>query len=232
MSTPQIHDLATIRILAGLAPADRRDFEMSCRWRRFSPNEQIIDQEDESRDVYFITRGRVRIVSFTVSGKEVALEDLVEGDYFGELAAIDGRPRSTSVLAVEDSDVAKIAAERFLRVLEKHPQVALNVMKNLANIIRSSTARIIDLSTLGANNRVHGELLRQARTAEERQDNTAILKPIPVHSDMASRASTTRETVARVLSDLTKKGIVKREKDSLVICDVSQLEDMVEEVRG
>jgi predicted transcriptional regulator len=49
---------------------------------------------------------------------------------------------------------------------------------------------------------------------------------------MASRASTTRETLARVLSDLSKKGIVKREKDSLVICDVMALENMMEEVRG
>ncbi len=231
MSTPQVHDLANISILADLTPEERRDFEMSCRWRRFSPDEQIIDQHEETRDVYFITRGRVRVVSFTLSGKEVALEDLLSGSYFGELAALDGKPRSTTVLAVEDSDIAKISGERFIRVMEKHPQVALKVMRNMAGIIRTSTARIIDLSTLGANNRVHGELLRQARAVSS-DSNTAILKPIPVHSDMASRASTTRETVARVLSDLTKKGIVKREKDSLVICDVETLEEMVEDVRG
>ncbi len=231
MSTPQVHDLANISILADLTPEERRDFEMSCRWRRFSPDEQIIDQHEETRDVYFITRGRVRVVSFTLSGKEVALEDLLSGSYFGELAALDGKPRSTTVLAVEESDIAKISGERFIRVMEKHPQVALKVMRNMAGIIRTSTARIIDLSTLGANNRVHGELLRQARAVSS-DSNTAILKPIPVHSDMASRASTTRETVARVLSDLTKKGIVKREKDSLVICDVETLEEMVEDVRG
>jgi CRP/FNR family transcriptional regulator, cyclic AMP receptor protein len=105
------------------------------------------------------------------------------------------------------------------------------VMANLAAVIRTSTDRIVDLTTLGANNRVHGELLRQAASSAT-DDNTATIKPIPVHSDMASRASTTRETVARVLSDLAKKGIVKREKDSLVICDVMALEDMVDEVRG
>ena len=231
MSTPQVHDLANIGILADLTPEERRDFEMSCRWLRFSPDEQTISQQEESRDVYFITRGRVRVVSFTFSGKEVALEDLLAGAYFGELAALDGKPRSTSVLAVEDSDIAKISGERSLRVLEKHPQVALKVMRNMAGIIRTSTARIIDLSTLGANNRVHGELLRQARAVSS-DGNTAVLKPIPVHSDMASRASTTRETVARVLSDLSRKGIVKREKESLVICDVETLEEMVEDVRG
>jgi CRP/FNR family cyclic AMP-dependent transcriptional regulator len=170
-------------------------------------------------------------VSFILSGKEVALEDLLSGSYFGELAALDGKPRSTRVLAVEDSDIAEISGECFIRVLEKHPQVALKVMRNMASIIFTSTARIIDLSTFGANNRVHGELLPQARAVSS-DDNMAILKPIPVQSDMASRASTTRETVARVLSDLTKKGIVRPKKDSLVICDVETLEEMVEDVRG
>jgi len=231
LSAPEKHDLASIEILADLDENQRRDFEKSSRWRRFASDEQIIDQQSDSRDVYFIASGRVRVVNFTLSGKEVALEDLGAGQYFGELAAIDGRPRSSTVVALEDSDIAKMSPERFLAVMKMYPDVALKVMANLAAVIRTSTDRIVDLTTLGANNRVHGELLRQAASSAT-DDNTATIKPIPVHSDMASRASTTRETVARVLSDLAKKGIVKREKDSLVICDVMALEDMVDEVRG
>jgi DNA-binding transcriptional regulator YhcF (GntR family) len=105
------------------------------------------------------------------------------------------------------------------------------VLRNMAGIIRASTERIVDLSTLGANNRVHGELLRQARNGK-RQDNVSTIQPIPVHSEMASRASTTRETVARVVSELTKMGILKREKNALLVCDFDRLEQMVEEVRG
>ena len=198
MSVPETHDLAGIVILEGLNEDQLRDFEKSCRWRRFAPDEQIVDQQSDSNDVYFITRGRVRVVNFTYSGKEVALEDLTAGQYFGELAAIDGRPRSSSVVALEDSDIAKMSPERFVAVMKMYPDVGLKVMRNMAGIIRTATERIVDLSTLGAN----------------------------------SRASTTRETVARVLSDLAKKGIVKREKDSLVVCDVMALENMVDEVRG
>jgi CRP/FNR family transcriptional regulator, cyclic AMP receptor protein len=231
LSAPETHNLAGINILADLNEDQLRDFERSCRWRRFAPDEQIVDQQADSNDVYFITRGRVRVVNFTYSGKEVALEGLNEGQYFGELAAIDGRPRSSSVVAIEDSDIAKMTPERFIAVMKMYPDVGLNVMRNLASVIRTSTERIVDLSTLGANSRVHGELLRQAALSSS-DDNSAIIKPIPVHSDMASRASTTRETVARVLSDLAKKGIVKREKDSLVICDILALENLVDEVRG
>ena len=115
--------------------------------------------------------------------------------------------------------------------MRTYPAVALAVMSTLAKVIRTSTERIVDLSTLGANNRVHGELLRQARTAK-REDNVAIIRPIPVHGEMASRASTTRETVARVISDLTRQGLVKRERDALIVTDYAALENLVDEVRG
>jgi CRP-like cAMP-binding protein len=231
VAIPQQHDLSNIRALVDLTDEQRRDFEMSCRWRRFAAGEQILDQMDETRDVYFITHGRVRIVNFTVQGKEVTLDDFGEGDYFGELAAFDGRPRSSSVIALETSDIAKMSPERFLKLIQSYPQLSLRVLRNMAGIIRASTERIVDLSTLGANNRVHGELLRQARNGK-RQDNVSTIQPIPVHSEMASRASTTRETVARVVSELTKMGILKREKNALLVCDFDRLEQMVEEVRG
>jgi len=68
--------------------------------------------------------------------------------------------------------------------------------------------------------------------AKSGQGNAAILKPIPVHGDIASRVSTTRETVARVLNDLARQGIVERTKDALVVHDISQLEHLVEESQG
>lgn len=220
-----------IEILSSLSTEARRDFEKSCRWRRFQAPEQIIDQENEDRDVYFLASGKVRVLNFTLQGREVTLEELVAGTYFGELAALDGRPRSASVMALEPSDVAKMAPARFLKLLEMHPTVALKVMVNLAAVIRASTERIIDLSTLSANDRVHGELLRRAATGM-RENGQVVVTPIPVHSDMASRAGTTRETVARVLNELARKGIVRREKDALVIRDEAALREMVEEVRG
>ncbi len=89
----------------------------------------------------------------------------------------------------------------------------------------------MDLSTLAANNRVHADLLRLAR-ANPDGENQAVISPIPVHGDVASRVSTTRETVARVMNDLARQNLVKREKNKLVVLDVEALEDIVEEVKG
>ena len=89
----------------------------------------------------------------------------------------------------------------------------------------------MDLSTLGANNRVHAELLRLAKPGIK-EANTAEISPIPIHGDIASRVSTTRETVARVFSDLTREGILRRDQDTLIILDIDTLTDIVETVRG
>ncbi|NKB48964.1 MAG: helix-turn-helix domain-containing protein, partial [Alphaproteobacteria bacterium] len=112
-----------------------------------------------------------------------------------------------------------------------HPEMAIEVLRELAQFVRVSTNRIMELSTLGAHNRVHSEILREARALAGADDNSARISPIPVHADIASRVSTTRETVARVLSDLAKQGVVKREKNALVVTDLEQLEKIVNEVR-
>ena len=153
------------------------------------------------------------------------------GKYFGELAALDGEPRSANVVALENTVAAYLSQEGFHDMLLTYPQVTVRLLKNMAKIVRNSTDRILDLSTLGANNRVHVELLRLAGSNIQ-DDNTASISPIPIHGDIASRVSTTRETVARVFSDLTRDGILQRDRDALIILDVEQLNDIVEQVRG
>ncbi len=232
MSDTPLHTLDHIEMLRGLPDDLKAEVVRLCRWKRYAPQEQIIDRESDSRDVYFVVQGCVRIVIYSASGRELTLDDLLTGAFFGELAAIDGLPRSASVMAVQDTVIASLPADQFLRLLHDYPEMATRVMRRLAAIVRTATERIIDLSTLGANNRVHAELLRQARAAEMDEDGAAVIKPIPVHGDVASRVSTTRETVARVMNDLARSGIVRRDRDALLVLDVGKLEDMVESVRG
>jgi CRP/FNR family cyclic AMP-dependent transcriptional regulator len=223
--------LDTVRLLASLTPTDRAAIARQCRWRRYTADEQIIDQMSDTRDVCLIVEGRVQVVLYSVSGREITFDDVEAGGHFGELAAIDGQPRSASVIALTDTLVAFMSPRLFQDIVTNHPKIALNVMQRLAAIVRSNTGRIMDLSTLGANNRVHAELLRLAK-ATLKADNTAEITPIPIHGDIASRVSTTRETVARVLSDLTRQGIIEKRGHSLMVLDYERLEQMVDEVRG
>ena len=220
-----------ISLLCDLPNKTITDFSKRCSWKVFAAGEQIIDRQSDTCDLYFIVTGRARVVNYSLTGREVTFDDRESGSYFGELAALDSEPRSANVVALEESLVAILSQESFHDLLLTYPQVAVRILKNLAKIVRISTDRIMDLSTLGANNRVHAELLRLAYP-NIGTDNTARISPIPMHGDIASRVSTTRETVARGFSDLTREGILKRERDALVILDIEQLNDIIEEVRG
>ena len=223
--------LHKVKLFAGLSPEELGKIEVVCRYKRFSANEQIFDRNSKARDVFFVIRGKVRVVNYSLAGREITLDDISEGEYFGELAALDGQPRSASIMALTDCLIVALSPVQFVQVLERHPKVALRALRRLSQIVRRSTERIMDLSTLGANNRVHADLLRLAE-AGDKKDNTVMIRPIPVHGDIASRIGTTRETVARVLNDLARRGIVKRTKDALVISDMARLHEMVEDVRG
>lgn len=221
------HSLANIPLLEPLSAAERAKLEKRCNWHRYGAHEQIIDQASESRDIFFVCDGLVRVVIYSLTGREISFDEIGAGGYFGELAAIDGEPRSANVVALTETLVAILPQEAFLQLIRDHASISVPLMRRLVKIIRHSTMRIMDLSTLGANNRVMAELLREARP-HARDDNTATISPIPIHADMASRCSTTRETVARVMSDLTKQGLVRRERDAIVVLDVARLEDLVE----
>lgn len=231
MSEIAAETLSGIRLLAGLEDTARKRLEQACSWKQFHAHEQIIDRQSDSDDVFFVVSGAVRVVIYSLSGREITLDDVSAGGHFGEFAAIDGEPRSANVMALTDTTTAAISQERFLTVLADNPEIAFNLMRDLTRIIRTTTERVMDLSTLAANNRVQADLLRLAKSSMT-DENRAEISPIPVHGDIASRVSTTRETVARVLNDLARQGVVERQKDRLVIADVEHLEDMVVEVRG
>lgn len=222
--------LDAVPLFAPLSPEERTALAEQCFWRRFRSHEPIIDQSDSGRDVYFVVSGKVRIVVYSLSGRELSFSDLGPGGCFGELAAIDGQPRSAGVVALTETLVAGLGGPTFLRVVSEHPPLAVAMLTHLTGLVRRATERIVDLSTLAANNRVHAEILRLAGL--ERRGNEALIRPIPTHSDIAGRVSTTRETVARVFGELARMGLVERRSDRLVIHDLTRLQAMVNDVRG
>ena len=187
--------LKDIKLFSALSKDQLAAVEKQCRWRLFAPHQQIIDRENTSRDVFFVIRGKVRIVNYSFSGRGITLDELYEGGYFGELSAIDSQPRSARVVSLTESLIGSMPQKYFLETLETYPKMALQVMTHLSQLLRGANQRIMDLSTLGANNRVHADLLRMIGELGI-ENGAAILDPVPVHNDIASRVSTTRETDA------------------------------------
>lgn len=216
-----------IQVLSSFSQTERDELAKRCRWVSYAAHETIIDRDSDTSDVYFVVAGRVRVVNYSYSGREVSYDDIGTGGVFGELAAIDGEPRSANVVALAPTTVAVLSPGVFGELLRSSPEFAMTIVVRLVHIIRGSTDRIMNLSTRDAHSRIYAELLNTARLHPV-AENEALIEPAPVHADIASRVGTTRETVARTLSALSKRGIVKREGRALRVLDIDELAELAE----
>lgn len=217
-------------MLRGLSPAEIGSVAGKCSWRRYADGQQIIEQDDDSKDVFFVASGRVRVTIYAPNGREISFRDLDQGASFGELSAIDGLSRSTSVIALDDSWLASMSREQFRALLRTYPAANDNVLKALVALVRSLTERVVEYSTLGVRYRIQAELVRLAYESGVK-DNRSLISPAPKHADLASRISTNREEVTREFGRLSRQGIVERRKQNLAILDVRRLAEALEKIR-
>jgi len=186
------------------------------------PGAVVFAQHDESRDVYVVMRGHLRIITYSATGREVVLHDLHPGDLVGELSAIDGAPRGASLVTVTAAELGRIEVAAFNRLLDEEPAFARFVLGRLSRVI-CSLGRRIGLLAAPVASRVSAELVRLAeghRTGE----TTARLSPPPKHVDLANRINTHREAVSRTLADLQHRAVISRNRSELLIHDLAALQ--------
>jgi CRP-like cAMP-binding protein len=220
--------LAGMRLLQHVDADEMRRLEPLCRWRLYRKGQTVIEAGSASGEVYFVAEGRVNVLNSTPAGREVVFASLGPGESFGELAAIDGGPRSATIAAAEASLIAELSSQHFMTLLERQPEVALRVLRTLAAMVRMSDIRIMELSTLAASQRVYSELLRMAQP-DAAVPGLWVVRPLPPLREVASRVSTTRETVARAMSHIYSEELVRRKGRNLYIMDRTKLESLTRE---
>lgn len=174
-------------------------------------------------DVYVVLEGSVSVSLVSAQGRETVLRAIGAREMFGELAAIDGEPRSADVVAVENSTLLVIPGPTFAGLLGVEPVLSLWLARYLSHQVRYLTNRIYELSTMGVGPRLQAELLRLA--GEPDQAGAATINRIPTQAELAARIGTNRETVTREFSLLIKEGLVTREGRRIVVPSVARLAD-------
>lgn len=223
--------LSVIKEFQALSSADLDKVARVCHWHRYEANENIVRYHDSTNSAFFIVQGEIRVTYHSLSGHEVILCDLLAGEMFGELTAIDGQTRSATVVAKSSTLLASMPALAFQGLIYSNRPIAEAIFKRLTGEVRRLTERVYDFSTLAVCNRIHAELLRMAKKHMTTPD-TAIISPAPTHTEIANLVSTHREAVTRELSNLTKKNLILRKDHELHILDVAKLTEMVNVVRG
>lgn len=190
----------------------------------------VLSEGSETNEVYLIRDGTVQISLISPHGREVILREMGPDRIFGEIAAIDGLPRSANVIALEDSLLASMRGDEFLEFLGGGPQAGLWMSQLLAQRIRDLTERAFELATLPVAGRVQRELLRLAAEGGGTGDRVQIAR-MPTHADLAARIGTHREAVTRELNLLAGEGILHQSGRTAEILSIARLQALYDRIR-
>lgn len=224
----QYHDLVgAIDLFKDLSETDRRTVAGLCSWASYDPGQEIVGEGESSTDIFFVADGEVSAKSFSAAGREVTLNTIGPGKMFGEFSAVDGQPRSASIITLSNATIARMTSQAFREFLSQHPGAALLFAEHLVAKIRLLSNRVFEYSTLPACNRIRAELLRMC---DHRTDDGGAISidPAPSHYELATRLSTHREAVSRELSFLASRNVIELGRRRIRVLDVARLTALAE----
>jgi len=211
-------------LFEGLTPSDLDGLTLNVAEHQLSAWQTVFDQQDTSQDLYFLLSGAILAVFWTSEGREIVFSRFPEGAYFGELAALDGVPRSLAVFAKTEARVLSMKRECFLQLFNTVPLVRERITLQLVARIRSLTERSMEMTTMSVEQRVGSYLLRLA--AEQRKlSKGAVIENAPTHSEIAGSIGANREMVSRSISKLVKRGAIKSSRQRIEILDPEALSE-------
>jgi len=187
--------------------------------RSYTKSNIILFEEDPGDSLFIIKEGKVKITRLSEEGKEVILSILGEGEFFGEMALLDGESRSANVIALSDCEVFILKRDDFLDIIKSNPKIAITLLEEMARRIRKSDQQIEYLSLADAENKVAMTILRIAEESGTFKMGQVTIEELPMQQDMANMSGTSRETISRMLSDFTDKGYIERKGKKLILLD-------------
>ena len=187
--------------------------------KHFENGNYIFLEDSEGEQCFFVLEGSVKVTRLSKDGREVILAMLNEGDFFGEMSLLDGESRSANVIALEKTKVLTLDRNDFIAVVNDYPQIAVQLLKELARRLRKSDRQIASLSLSDAEKRIALCVIRFADEQGVIQNGKVSIPKTPIQQDIANMAGTSRETVSRALGLLEKEDLIERNGRELIILD-------------
>lgn len=191
----------------------------------------VIVSGEATRHVYLVVEGTMRTALFASTGREVAIRDIAQGELFGEMAALDGLPRSSTVVAASDATLAVVSEQDFTAAIAQDGLAALWLLRRFSMMVRLLTQKVFELSALPVHSRLHCELLRMAADGTS-LGSAVLIDPAPTHADLAARVGSHREMVTREFRYLSDQGILRQQGRKLTLLNLAQLMHEIQRVSG
>jgi CRP/FNR family cyclic AMP-dependent transcriptional regulator len=217
--------LEAVPLFRDLRPEELQLLVGSVRTRRYRRGEVIFHQGDPGDALHIILGGRVKISSPSDTGVEAILATLRPGEFFGSLALLDGAPRSASATAVEATETLILPRDRFHQLVNDVPSIRDHVFAELAGELRRLTLHVEELHFLDIAGRLAARLARLAEEQGGAQDGGDIRLVGPLtQGELAAMVGSTRQSVNKLLGFFVDDGLIRMERDAIVIRDLAGLQ--------
>lgn len=218
--------LAQVPFFAGFSQEDLEGINRLFYEQGYAPNETICFAGDPAERLFVVADGRVKLMRHSLNGKNVLLDMLTPGEFFGSLSTLGDADYPDTAEAQTQTCVLAIGADDFRRVLEQNPAVVLKVLDITAVRLRAAQERIQQLSALPVEGRIANLLLVLGRKFGK-PDNAGLLIEVPLaRDDIAAMTGTTSETASRVMSQFQKDGLIRTGRQWVAISDHVLLEQI------
>lgn len=218
----KIEILKKVPIFSGISSKDMEKIVAVTYQKKYRKDNMILIEEEAGQTMFILMSGQVKVSRISEDGREVILAVMGEGDFFGELSLLDGQSRSANVTVIKDAEMLLINRDDFLNLLNEFPQIAIQLLRELAGRMRKSDAQIKSLSLKNATGKVTGTIHRLAEDIGVVENNQVCIDNLPTQQDLANMAGTSRETISRVLQRLINDKYVTKEGGKLVILDYNR----------
>lgn len=209
--------LQSLSLFKGLDTETLRQLAKNIRLREFQAGEVIYYQGDPGSTCHIVIQGKVRVFLVGEDGRELSVRILVPGEIFGEMALLEGLPRSANIETLEETWTLELAHDVLLECLRKSPTLALNLLQDLSARLRSSTVDAEELALLTVDERLTRQLHKLAEwSGVPVADGVRIMVPM-TQQELAALIGTSRESVNRALVRLRRQGKVRLEKGWIVL---------------
>lgn len=222
-ATSVVTPLDKVPLFAGLDAEALRELAAVMKRRSFRAGEIIFHRDDPGQVLYVLREGKVKIYLTSQDGQEVALAIFGPGDYFGELALLDGQPRSASAIAIEPAETFALQRNDFINAVMHHPRIAVQVMNVLSRRLRQTDAMVEDLLFLDVHGRVAKKLLELAELHGTRTPDGIRIDMRITQGELAAMVGASRESVNKVMGYFTDKRFITTDKYKITVTRLADL---------
>ncbi len=218
---PLVASLAAIPFFGGLDPTALERLAASMRSRRFRRGEVIFHIGDPGDALFVIVSGEVKISLPSETGDEAILATLRPGDFFGEIALLDGAPRSASASAQTAAETVILPRDAFRELIATETGVRDALLASIAGELRRLTTHVEELHFLDITGRLAARLAQESGTPLG--DGSLRLRTNLTQGDLAAMVGCTRQSVNKLLGQFTDDGLIRLERDAIVVTDLEEL---------